>query len=272
MVQAITASRGDVSFNGAGSLTASGNLAVTGNNAVAGGLAYLTVTVPVSVGRVRVAHAAGENATLSVGVSGSVMTGTASIGTGSSGEMIVNGGSFTSTGDLTVGAAGQVTLLGGGALLIGPSAPEGRASFTVGTGGAVFSTHTEIAAHPGGNASVGVSGHWQNTYSLFVGGYGGGAGGLASLTVNSGGTLAVGETLNVWNTGSGVDGLVLSGGTVSTGPSISTATPRASWATGLRAPCASRAAPSRSTTRRRRGSGRRGPWEPAGRSRLWPAG
>ena len=83
-------------------------------------------------------------------------------------------------------------------------------------GGTVANADAFIAISPSSNGTVTVGGFnskWTVTGNLYIGGSTFSAGGFGTLTINSGGSVTVTDTLTVWN-----DGAVnLSGGSLTVG-------------------------------------------------------
>lgn len=104
--------------------------------------------------------------------------------------------SLTVDNDVVVGVAGT-----------------GTSALTVTGAGAISNVDGIIGEQAGATGTATVTGtgsQWTNTGSLYIGGNSGGAGGTGTLTVQTGGTIDVTNTLKLWGAGT----LTLDGGTV----------------------------------------------------------
>ncbi len=136
---------------------------------------------------------------------------------------INDGGSVTNTsGSLGgnigyyVDSAGTVTVSGNNSKLINYAylyvGREGTGTLDISDGGSVSNTTGAIGTDTGsdGTVTVGGTGSTWNNNSLYVGGISAAAGGTGTLTVQTGGTVNVANTLKVWDAGT----LTLDGGRV----------------------------------------------------------
>ncbi len=115
---------------------------------------------------------------------------------GSAGTVTVDGSTWRHSQDLYVGSWGT------GAMIVRD-------------GAVVSNTHAYVAAFGSSVGTVTVSGagaKWTNSGWLYVGGSSALAGGGGRVAVEAGGTVEVGDTLKVWNSGA----LAITGGTVVT--------------------------------------------------------
>ena len=164
------------------------------------------------------------------GTASSITTeGTAIIGdAGGTGVMTIsNGGQFTSPNSIEIGGissgTGVATVTGAGSLMSTQLALNvgrtGDATLNIADGGTVLATTTTNISRDAASLSTATVGSatsdastWDNLADLNVGGDTAGAGGTATLNVNTGGVVNVATTLKIWNAGT----VNLNGGTINT--------------------------------------------------------
>jgi T5SS/PEP-CTERM-associated repeat protein len=211
---------GGLNIDGSRSVVNVSGSASVGNQGT--GMVTITNSGNLTTDDADIAVAAGSMGSVSVDGSGSYWLNdalnVADSGTGS--LMITNAATVTSiTGDVGVnsGGSGTVTIDGAGSAwnIIGSLTvgDEGNAALTVSGGAAMYTADAWVAKNAGSTASVTLSGDgslWHSIGSLYIGGSSTLAGGAGTVTVDTGASLDVDGTLELWNSGK----LDIAGGSV----------------------------------------------------------
>ncbi len=219
-------STGTATVTGDGSMWTSSGILYVGNKGT--GTLNIENGGQVSNTSGRLGSSSGSAGTATVTGAGSTWTNSSDLCVGSSGNGTLNieaggqvgnangclGCNSGSTGTATV-TGEDSTWTNSGTLYVGE---EGAGTLNIGAGGEVNNTVGYLASSSGSTGTVTVDGTgavWNNTNSLYLGGKSNTAtGGMGSITVRSGGRLAVGETLRLWRPDSAV---TVSEGTLSCG-------------------------------------------------------
>jgi len=161
---------------------------------------------------------------------GGLSVASATIGYGGSGQFIQTGGTNSVTSTLTIGGQNDlmfVPMPGSGSYTLGGVGSLSASTLLVGAGGNGTFTQTggsdsvtdleelDIAQYAGSIGWYFLAGGSCSADNVYVGGYGGGAGGAGNLTVSGSGSLNVNNTLTVYNTSG--SSLVVNGGSVTAG-------------------------------------------------------
>jgi T5SS/PEP-CTERM-associated repeat protein len=142
------------------------------------------------------------------------------VGYGGTGTLLIEAGGSVSSGfgsiAVTSGSTGTVTVTGAGSTWNNNSlsvGEEGTGTLLIEAGGSVSNGNGYIGYDTGSTGTVTVTGAgstWNNSASVSVGGSGVSAGGVGTLTVETGGTVNFGAQLSLWDNGT----VNLSGGTI----------------------------------------------------------